>query len=414
MNNYTPHTHTHTIVGRKNRRFCVVLSFPFAVIFFLHLSGKSFGSELKTISESFSIYGYGLFDFCITTEDKEKGKTVYNAPIECRKGGSFAQALFAPFLEFIPTSRIRVLSELEVKYAPELEAFGEIEKEAEGEEVEYKTKGADKFKFEGFGEIDFSYVFIEYIFSDYFTIRAGKFLNPFGLLLERRDAQPTYLFLFLPQLYQKHKFGGKYSESFISDYNVGLQIRGKSRYFGYTLYVANGRGSVANVIDANDDKGLGVHTYFQVPEGRFFGSRVGFDFYTDKNFEKQNTRQNTFGGHFILSVREIGPGNLELSGEVGLTQILKSPIVERDITAISGYGLISYSLLFDSFQVSPYFAYDFIDLDTKASEDSTSVLYFGLALNPSPYLRIKIELHNQIPEKGKSVQIFGLGLSYAF
>jgi hypothetical protein len=127
------------------------------------LVGTAKAQEVSTIfSEKLNIYGYGLFDFCIASE----GEFLPGLPFECRKGGSFAQALFAPFLEFNITKRARVLTEIEFRYATKFEIFGEFkakkEKTPEGKEeweIEADPRGGKEVKREGFGELDLPYVF---------------------------------------------------------------------------------------------------------------------------------------------------------------------------------------------------------------------------------------------------------------
>jgi hypothetical protein len=84
-----------------------------------------------------------------------------------------------------------------------------------------------------------------------------------------------------------------YSEDFnlIPPYNVGIQLRGEIPYLEYVVHVANGRGSAANVIDANPDKAIGVHLFGRVPSGIFQGSLLSFDFYTDLVQGKEKARQ---------------------------------------------------------------------------------------------------------------------------
>ena len=265
-------------------------------------------------------------------------------------------------------------------------------------------------KVEGFGEIDLAFAFFEYEFAEFLKIRAGKYLNPFGLLLERRDAQPTYLLLFLPQLYRQHKFplgNNKYiSDRFMPPYNVGVQLRGEWNYIGYALQVANGRGAVANVIDKNQDKAIGVHVYAKAPWSRLFGSQIGADFYTDEKFD--GTRLTTFAGHLILRVRKVGPGHITLLGEGALLQI-----PDKNINAFSWYGLLSYSIPVASWELAPYVVFDFLDRNTNMKDDEVQDIFGGLAVNPNPHLRIKLEVHRQT-SGAESGFVFGAGISYAF
>lgn len=344
------------------------------------------------LSEEIKIYGYSSFNFCISTKDR----IGLGLPFECQsKGGSFTQALLAPFLEFTPFERAKFLAEIEFKYAPEIEVFGEIKaKKKDGEfETEYEKKGADEVKVEGFGEIDIAYAFFEYEFIDLLSVRFGKYLNPFGLYLESRDASPVYLFILLPSIYRKLPSIGR----FIPFYNHGIQLRGEIPYLKYAVQVANGRGSVANAIDVNADKAIGVHVSFQVPSGSFFGSRLGADFYTDKDFE--NERQTTFAGHLLLSF-----SGLHFINELAYTEIPNKK-------AIGGYSLLGYSFPVQSFQITPFLIVDsFAEVEQKA----TSSLGGGLTLDYNS-LRIKSQILNIISgSDAKSSIVLAFGIALAF
>jgi len=384
-----------------NKQICIL---SFFLSFFLSVAGlvgTAKAQEVSTIfSEKLNIYGYGLFDFCIASE----GEFFPGLPVECRKGGSFAKALFAPFLEFNITKRARVLTEIEFKYAPEFEIFGEVSGANGGTtegSLETDTKGNDSVKIEGFGEIDLAYAFFEYEFTDILKIRAGRYLNPFGLILERRDAAPSYPYLFRPLLYEKV---GKIR--IMPTYNVGIQLRGEIPYFGYVVHVANGRGSVANVIDANPDKAVGVHLFGRVPSGVLEGSLLGFDFYTDKDFD--NVRHTTLGGHSILSISEIGPGKIQLWGEV-------AHYTKDKQKALSWYALLSYLWhISDDWSLLPYVMYDTLDPDLDKKDDTIGNIVFGVNVSPFSQLVLKLEFRNLVQGKEKAKQIFGFGIAYAF
>jgi hypothetical protein len=369
------------------------------------LVGTAKAQEVSTLfSEKLNIYGYGLFDFCIASE----GEFLPGLPVECRKGGSFAKALFAPFLEFNITKRAKVLSEIEIKWAPEFEIFGEVEAEKEKTpegkeewEAEFDPKGGKDPKIEGFGEIDLAYAFFEYEFIDLIKIRAGKYLNPFGLILERRDAAPSYPYLFRPLLYEKVA-----KIRIMPPYNVGIQLRGEIPYFRYVVHVANGRGSAANVIDANPDKAVGVHLFGRVPSGIFQASLLGFDFYTDKDFD--NVRHTTLGGHSILSISEIGPGKIQLWGEV-------AHYTKDKQKALFWYALLSYLWhISDQWSLLPYVMYDTLDPDLDKKDDTLGNIVFGVNVSLFSQLILKLEFRNLVQVKEKAKQIFGFGIAYAF
>ena len=362
----------------------LVFSLPFKV------------SAFTPFSEEFSLYGYGLFRFCIAGKENPRGLPFGK---DCLNNGSFSQLLLAPFFQF-KKGNFRVLFESEIMWAPEFEIFGKIEKE---ENVEVA----------GFGEIDFPYVFAEYEFHKLFTIRAGKFLLPMGLYQELRDAAPSYLFLFLPKVYEKWIFGTKYAERFFPKYDVGLQARGETDYLIYALFIGNGRGVPANVADANSDKSFGGKLFGRIPHGDFRNSKIGFSFYTDKNSAKGDTRQTTLLGSLEIR-RAFNFGGIILLSEFGYTLIGKNEKsgIEENISGITGYGLLSYQIPIKDWSIYPYIAYDFIDPGTKTEKDELQDIFGGVAINPSEELRIKAEFHYQ--KFDKSTWVLGLGLSYTF
>jgi len=378
----------------------------FFLSFFLSVAGlvgTAKAQEVSTLfSEKLNIYGYGLFDFCIASE----GEFLPGLPFECRKGGSFAKALFAPFLEFNITKRAKVLAEIEFRYIPRFEIFGKVEakkeKTPEGKEkweIEADPMGGKEVRIEGFGEMDLPYAFFEYEFIDLLKIRAGKYLNPFGLILERRDAVPSYPYLFRPLIYSE-------DYEFMPPYNVGIQLRGEIPYLGYVVQVANGRGAFGNVIDANPDKAVGVHLFGRVPSGIFQGSLLGFDFYTDKDFD--NVRHTTLGGHSILSISEIGPGKIQLWGEV-------AHYTKDKQKALSWYALLSYLWhISDKWSLLPYVMYDTLDPDLDKKDDEVGNIVLGVNVSPFSQLVLKLEFRNLVQGKEKAKQIFGFGIAYAF
>jgi len=373
----------------------IILVLAFAVI----TQGKAQALEVDSpISEKLSIYGYGAFHFCKTEKD---GAFISENYLECSKGGSFAQFLFTPFFDFQITERLRAFLSMQIQYAPEIEVFGEIE--AEEEEVEFETKGADEVEVEGFGEIDFQFVFIEYMFHQLATLRAGKYLTPFGLFLEGRDAPVKYPFLFLPKIY--------YDDGrFLPHYNVGIQLRGEMQYFKYILHIANGSGSVANVIDRNQDKAIGGTISFRIPGENFTGSLIGASIYRDKNFETEK-EMTVFGGHILFNLLNVVPGKIQLIGEVFYK-------TENGTKSIGYYVVPNYTFSISKLAITPYIIYDFADynLDDKGKGDVTHI-GGGINFSPIPQLIIKTEiLHESNNEKGdlKKQLIIGGGITYAF
>jgi hypothetical protein len=244
-------------------------------------------------------------------------------------------------------------------------------------------------------------LFFEYEFIDLIKIRAGKYLNPFGLILERRDAAPSYPYLFRPLLYEKVA-----KIRIMPPYNVGIQLRGEIPYFRYVVHVANGRGSAANVIDANPDKAVGVHLFGRVPSGIFQASLLGFDFYTDKDFD--NVRHTTLGGHSILSISEIGPGKIQLWGEV-------AHYTKDKQKALFWYALLSYLWhISDQWSLLPYVMYDTLDPDLDKKDDTLGNIVFGVNVSLFSQLILKLEFRNLVQVKEKAKQIFGFGIAYAF
>jgi hypothetical protein len=364
-------------MGRKT--FYIILVLAFAVI----TQGKAQALEVDSpVSEKLSIYGFGAFHFCKTEKD-DAFISKRQSYLECSKGGSFAQWIMTPFFDFQITERLRALLSFELQYAPSFKFFSD--------EI---TKG------EAFGKFDIHFAFIEYMFHQLATLRAGRFHLPLGLFGEAMHTPIYYPFLFLP----------KVQLGWFPHYDTAIQLRGETSFLKYTFQVGNGQGVPGGIIDKNQDKSLLGTLFFRVPSGNLFGSLIGVSAYRYENSKTQK-KTTVLLGHTLLNLLNVVPGKIQLIGEVSYK-------TENGTKSIGYYVVPNYTFSISKLAITPYIIYDFADydLDDKGKGDVT---YIGGGINfsPIPQLIIKTEiLHESNNEKGdlKKQLIIGGGIIYAF
>lgn len=111
------------------------------------------------------------------------------------------------------------------------------------------------------GELYLGKAFLQYKQSDGFSVIAGKFLSPFGILNERHDAAPTFLYTHLPLMYRTHELIPGVQGRMFARHSVGLQVLGNFNAglwrAKYQVYLTNGRDPNFSGSDTNSNKGFG-------------------------------------------------------------------------------------------------------------------------------------------------------------
>jgi len=151
-------------------------------------------------------------------------------------------------------------------------------------------KLSDKLMFEAEMEFEFEngelesaleYADVMYVMNDYMTIRAGKFLLPFGTFMER--LHPTWI----------NKLStvplGFGHDGIVPSTGVGVEIRGafsvSSSKFNYAFYSTNGP-KLNNGADEPEEAGiLHFNNYEDNNTNKSFGGRIGYLPFSDSSVE---------------------------------------------------------------------------------------------------------------------------------
>lgn len=134
------------------------------------------------------------------------------------------------------------------------------------------------------GELDlgFEYADIMYVLNDYMTVRAGKFLLPFGTFMER--LHPSWINR-MPT--KPLGFG---HDGITPSSGVGVELRGAfnmgSSTFNYSVYNTNGPGIKTPDGEEPEEAGmLGFENLKDNNNGRAFGGRLGYLPFADSSTE---------------------------------------------------------------------------------------------------------------------------------
>lgn len=200
--------------------------------------GNTFSQEKENTNQRrFVLGGYGSASYINV-----------NSADEHDSGSTFEMGSFAPIFLFKYSDRLMFEAELEFEYE------------------------------HGQFEIMLEYADINYILNDYITVRAGKFLLPFGTFSERFHPSWINKMATMPL-----GFGhGAISPSS----GVGVELRGaldfKSSKFNYSLYATNGP------ILRTDAHGAGMLTFGSTDDNnknKAIGGRLGYLPFSDSSLE---------------------------------------------------------------------------------------------------------------------------------
>ncbi|HHC79758.1 MAG TPA: hypothetical protein ENK46_07740 [Flavobacteriia bacterium] len=151
-------------------------------------------------------------------------------------------------------------------------------------------KHSDRFMFEselefslsdGALEVGFEYADVMYVLNKYMTVRAGKFLLPFGTFMER--LHPSWINRFTSK---PLGFG---HDGIAPSSDVGLELRG-AFYLGntkwnYSTYVTNGPTIKDGSIEPDEAGMLAFENLIDNNNNKAFGGRIGFLPFADSSTE---------------------------------------------------------------------------------------------------------------------------------
>jgi hypothetical protein len=337
------------------------------------------------------INGYGSLELEKQVTDTSQGKG--------DKNGSFDADAFVLVLNFAPSSRFRVASNLSWEHGPASEDLR--------------------------GNTALEYAFVEYYVRDAFQIRAGKQLNPFGIYNEIHTAKPIFLSVKEPFSTNKiDKLGS--SQRFYPRWGAGVEVLGRGQVAGrdwdYAVFVNNGDQKVAaptaefpNPFEKDDNTAKAI-----VGRARFHPVKtitLGASLYRDRlqEFDAKGastglrTRLLSYGGQ---AVWEEHHGGVELEYTGGYTQTSAGVHVAR-----FGLSAMAWANLG---RVRPYLRYESHDPDRAIADNQAALLLGGLNVRIEQGLFFKAELDRNTAGtantrfKGQDYTELKLSVSYGF
>jgi hypothetical protein len=194
--------------------------------------------DLKPSKTQFMIRGYGSAGFQSLNDEGEKES-------------SFNSGTFAPIMLFKFSDKFMFETEMEFAY--------------ENGELETALEYAD----------------VMYILNDYMTIRAGKFLLPFGTFMERLHPSWINKLSSVPL-----GFG---HDGIVPSTGVGVEVRGAFNVYGskfnYALYSTNGPKLNDGSMEPDEAGILHFDNYEDNNKNKSVGGRIGFLPFTDSSTE---------------------------------------------------------------------------------------------------------------------------------
>ncbi len=269
------------------------------------------------------------------------------------------------------------------------------------------------------GGISMERIWIEYRPSDYFGIKAGKFLTPYSMW--NVDHSPTVI---IP-IHTPYVITGKY----IPLAQTGLYLFGRAfpsnnLTINYGLTLSNGEGPTAEFYDLDDKKALGAHLAFSYdgPVKLDMGAYGYMGDYTD--FE---LRINTYDPFVVNENITVAYKNkafstnlkfewkgLLLQGEYMRSRIRyqdgkrihgANPLVDEyypDCIQWATYALLGYRLPFDAISIMPFVMYEYVQPPESADTPRGHLYGGGINWRINPFAVFKVEFYHQktvdIPE----------------
>ena len=264
------------------------------------------------------------------------------------------------------------------------------------------------------GKIYLTRAWLEYKYSDAIKIQAGKFLLPFGIFGVKYDATPTYLTVSLsPAIYGKYINSAGVEDRLFAKYPTGVQFTGVSIInnwsFEYFLNLSNGRGPTAAEEDTNVDKALGARILTQSPEDVI---QFGVSYYSDRDGNSNNIRQNAFGMDIQLML-----GESSLISEV---IVVTDELLDQDLSLTGKFrkregAYIQYSYMLAN-NLAPYISAGSFTSDASHKFGDDNYILIGLNYSITPRIYLKGDLR-QFSHKANALQDYKqieLALTVAF
>ncbi len=333
--------------------------------------------NLLLAQEIIGPHGYLTFEAEISNRDSISGN------------GTFDLHHFNVFSNFLLTAKARVFAEVEWEHGTDLTS----DETADIYDAEQTA-----------GSLRLERAWFEYVFSQKFKLRFGKYLSPYGIYNEIHDAAPAYDTSILPySLYGKHHnnlgaFQLNYAK-FLTGFVLLGQMESKSYSFEYKVFVGNGRGDNQFEQDDNRDKGLGLRGLLDFPAQ---GLKFGYSFYSDKNGFAYDARHmsNAFDIRFEKK-------RWRLTGEYAHSRQAAIDGMAAQLKIDAGYGEIA-CLLFD--HQTFLLRYDVFNTDRTGGSDSVRDFTVATNFQIIKNSLIKAEVHFYRDKLAKK-QNYALGIA---
>ena len=263
------------------------------------------------------------------------------------------------------------------------------------------------------GNIYLARAYLEYKYSDAFQLRMGTFLTPFGIYNERHDATPTFISTFVPQsVYGEHELSFMGKGRLFAKHGTGVQVLGTlsaNKWEGkYQLYLSNGMGPSPTERDNNANKGIGGRLIISLPIETL---RLGASYYTDRNGDANNARQNALGFDSEFDYEDIHLETEVLLASLERLDISGAP--SGDFRKISGYYLLGAYTFFD--KLTPFARYEWIGDNIDKDGHTHNATTFGINYSITPSVKLKNEI--QFRSEGETVnsyQFYVASIAVAF
>lgn len=326
---------------------------------------------LATPLDKLTINGYFSFEYEKNISGDEEGD----------QNGSFDLDLFDLVINFQPTDRLRIASDLTWEHGTATE--------------------------DNYGNAAIEYAFAEYTVKPLFKVRVGKMFTHFGIYNEIHTAKPANLTVKEPLTTNKNNKLGS-DIRFYPRWNTGIALTGDGDLgegtFDYVVQVVNGDDSAnedqiadptePNINPHEDD--LNTHKAVNV-RFRYWPTddlRVGASYYTD------------VAGHFDADPTEVGEASVDSYGVEGEYFFGQSALeleyvfgnidydaaagpasdVEKDRSAFT--AMISHYV---TPKIRPYFRYEFLEPDDDADDDEATLAILGVNVQIDEGLYLKLE-----------------------
>lgn len=237
-------------------------------------------------------------------------------------------------------------------------------------------KHSDRFMFEselefslsdGALEVGFEYADVMYVLNKYMTVRAGKFLLPFGTFMER--LHPSWINRFTSK---PLGFG---HDGIAPSSDVGLELRG-AFYLGntkwnYSTYVTNGPTIKDGSIEPDEAGMLAFENLIDNNNNKAFGGRIGFLPFADSSTEI---------GYSIFSANSTGDKDSQYENIGAFLYALDIAFVKQ-VNGLS--GVVDFKGQYNHSKVDNATYFDAEENETYTFDNVSDSFYVQLSYRPT-------------------------------